>query len=225
MCQARSRFNGAKFFIPNLGRILEYEARLKCPKITALVNSYASRFPSFTRGPQVPPAAFFALPSGRRYINFLTQCFQSIQAQDDVYFPDWNGILRPPSDVPVLSAIYVVKLHNMLLKIGKRVLKYRRRGFDFPDVDIHEFRRKRDRENTADDPAPAEETETEPVPSPRSAGGEALCVGTKHHNRRTDLVKRVKLLHRNDISSPVFRAKMRLLDKNGVNTTPLSEIM
>eukprot|EP00574_Skeletonema_japonicum_P011463 CAMPEP_0201714666 /NCGR_PEP_ID=MMETSP0593-20130828/1046_1 /ASSEMBLY_ACC=CAM_ASM_000672 /TAXON_ID=267983 /ORGANISM="Skeletonema japonicum, Strain CCMP2506" /LENGTH=747 /DNA_ID=CAMNT_0048203961 /DNA_START=45 /DNA_END=2288 /DNA_ORIENTATION=- len=107
------------------------------------------------------------------------------------------------------SAIYVAKLHNMLVKIGQRLMKYRRRGFDFPDVNINEFRRKRERENTADDPTAAEGAE----PVPRSAEGEALCVGAKpkHHSRRTDLVKRVKLLHRNDISSPVFRAKMRLL--------------
>jgi len=111
----------------------------------------------------------------------------------------------------------------MLVKIGQRLMKYRRRGFDFPDVNINEFRRKRERENTADDPTAAEGAE----PVPRSAEGEALCVGAKpkHHSRRTDLVKRVKLLHRNDISSPVFRAKMRLLDKNGVNTTPCYEIM
>jgi len=220
MCQAS--FNGAKFFIPNLGRILENETRLKCPKITALVNSYASLLPSFPRCPLFLP--FPALSrSERRYINFLWQCFQSIQAQGDIYFPDWNGILRPPSDAPVLSAIYVAKLHNMLVKIGQRVMKYRRRGFDFPDVNINEFRRKRERENTADDPTAAEGAE----PVPRSAEGEALCVGAKpkHHSRRTDLVKRVKLLHRNDISSPVFRAKMRLLDKNGVNTTPCYEIM
>lgn len=216
MC--KSSYDGAAFSIPNLGQILRSEARLACPKWAALVNSYASlflsHFKNFWRIPLIVPFPAFS-PIDRR-VDYARKCFQIIRDQGNIYFPDRDGIFRPPSEAPILSAIYVVTLHNMVVKICQRIIKYTRRGFDFPDITIGAFKRKHKRENTRQDSAPADED----VPVSRCRG-EARCARTKHRSRCTNLAKRVKLLHRDDVSSPVFRAKMRLLDKDGINTTPL----
>jgi len=105
----------------------------------------------------------------------------------------------------------------MLVRISKRIIKYSKRGFDFTDITVEIFNRKRKYENTATDPANA-------APKKVSRFDRALHCTRKKPSCLTDPVKRVKITHGGELSSPAFRVKLRHLDTHGVVTTPFYEL-
>lgn len=213
MCKAN--FNGVTFTVPSIGKILARETRLTCPKWTLLLDHYASlylsEFENFWPIPRV--SRFPDFSPTRLRVDFARQCIQHVYCD----IPDWGGIFRPPPEDRVLSNKYVITLHNMLVRISKRIIKYSKRGFDFTDITVEIFNRKRKYENTATDPANA-------APKKVSRFDRALHCTRKKPSCLTDPVKRVKITHGGELSSPAFRVKLRHLDTNGVVTTPFYEL-
>ena len=214
MC--RASFNGVTFNVPRIDRILAKEAMLTSPQWSLLLNRYVSHYTSVYKRFWHIPRVFHFLhdfdPIEMR-VDFARQCI--LHLGNDCGIPNWNGIFRPVQEFPLLSNQYVITLHNMLVKISKRIIKYSNRGFIFSDVTIEAFNpnKKFGNNNKSSDPVEA-------VPFTSAF----MCRKNKAKRCVTDPVKRVKLIHCDEISSPVFRVKLRHLDINGVDTTPLYEL-
>ena len=235
----RSCFNGLSFRIPNIAKIFNREATLTSANWANLLNRYASAFlqnyPLKDFG-QLPLVSGHHVLSEKRFHVF--SCFNALAEEGDVLFPDKTGRFRGRR--PRLYGDYCITLHNALVKISKRVIKYsKRRNFRFTDIDIDELVRQphwdiqadpffmhsssssededeyEDDDEDEDNDNDNDNVGVEPVTEyePRSQQSRHYCIGEPS--------KRAKLLHMNSLSSPVVRAKTRNLDTNGIDTTSL----
>lgn len=216
-----SHFNGVNFCIPDLNRILRKEAMLRCPNWTSLLNRYMYMYLNAFPLSGLEQISFFR-PNDAK-VRFAELVFGAIRECGD-YLPNQDGIFLPTSNnEPELSEKYCIILHNMLVKISQRVLKYNKRGFYFTDITVDELNQKHYHKRgfhftdiTADE---ISHQQIVPLP-PRYKDGSSSVSKPKSQINTSDTVKRVKLLHRKNLPSPARRAKLRNLDRNGVNTSP-----
>ena len=214
----RSCFNGVSFRIPEIGRLFHFETRLSSQNWSLLLNCYATMFFS-----KFPLEEFTPLPlvtrnealRAKKFQVFLF--FRQLKSEGKVLFPDRRGrFCRGYS--PKLRNSYFVSLHNALVKIGERIMKYSKiRGFDCVDICVDEFVQHHQREGQADQnfmqQRHGDDGDNRDNMEPLLVHKEPL-----RHYYRSDIVKRVKILNESDLSSPVARAKIRYLDTNGVCT-------
>lgn len=235
----RSCFDGISFRIPNIAEIFDREATLTSANWANLLNRYVSAFlQSFSLEDfgQLPLVSGHHVLSEKRFQ--VISCFHALAEEGDVLFPDKKGHFRGRR--PRLYGDYCITLHNALVKISKRVMKYSKlRNFHFTDIHVDELVRRPHGDNQADpffmhsssDDECEEDDEdedgnedgneddddvdVEPVTvyETRSQQGRHYCIGEPS--------KRAKLMHNNNLSSPVIRAKTRILDTNGIDTTSL----
>jgi hypothetical protein len=220
----RSRFDGIRFVIPGLSQILNFETRLVSPQWAVLLNSYASLFiEEFS----LQKFQLLRNGDGGALFNALC-CIQQLRRhQGDVLFPDWSGNFVDPRLLRSIRVIYDVKyiasLHNTLVKIGKRVIKYSKgRNFHFTDITVRDFLK----------PQPKTEQSTPFTDNCSANGGKR----DNHHRHNAQAhrssnpnvldwtagnppAKRAKLRHTKHISSPVLRVKFRQQDADGTETS------
>ena len=218
-----SHFNGIDFCVPNLHRILRKEAMLRCPNWTLLLNRYMRMYLNAFSLHELEQISFFN-PNEEK-VKFAELVFSDVrECGGDL--PNQDGIFSPMSiDEPELSVKYCIILHNMLVKISQRVVKYNKRGFHFTDITVDELNQKQYREkgfHFTDTGITVDElSQKQSAPSPPRYKDERSHVSKpKLQVNTSDTVKRVKLLHRKNLPSPARRAKLRNLDRNGFDTSP-----
>lgn len=201
-----SWFNGNRFFVPDLFQILQYNAKMRCPIWAELINAYASRFLSVFPLGSFTPISPFDPPNDK--MDFILQCFTHIQSQGHL-LPDEDGAFPSPDDAPPLTRRYCAIVHNMLVKQAQRIVKYNERGFHFVDITVVEL--------NPDQGAPSYTEGSSGIKSVHQDHGTVK----RRMSDIGDMVRRVKLLHNANLSSPIVRAKLRHLDVGGINTSPL----
>lgn len=217
----RSRFDGIRFVIPGLSQMLNFETRLVSPKWAVLLNSYASLFIE-----EFSLQKFQLLRNGDGGALFnALYCIQQLRRhQGDVLFPDWSGNFMDPRLLRSIRVIYDVKyiasLHNTLVKIGKRVIKYSKgRNFHFTDITVRDFLK----------PQPKTEQSTHNCSANGGKKDDHRRHSAKAHRLSDPNVldwtvgnppaKRAKLRHMKHTSSPVLRVKFRQQDADGIETS------
>ena len=205
-------FNGIGFCIPNLYRILQNEARLRCPNWAALLSAYLNEYLSLFRLSDLEQISLARpLPSE---VIFAKHCFVAI-LRKGIHLPNRDGVFEPTRTE--LGARYCIILHNMLTKITLRIIKYAGRGFTFPDVTVPQVSPNsnwKQNEVWKLPPRPAHEEDSGPIG--QISNKRRPPVGT---STSSGVARRVKLLHRDDIPSPARRAKLRFLDRDGFSTS------
>lgn len=216
----RSRFDGIRFVIPGLSQMLNFETRLVSPQWAVLLNNYASIFIE-----EFSLQKFRLIRNGGNLLNAF-RCIQELRRRrGDILFPDRSGnFVDPrPSILVIYEGKYIASLHNTLVKIGKRVVKYSKgRNFHFTDVTVRDFLK----------PEPKTEQST-PFTDNCSANGRKRDNHHLHHAQAhrssnpnvldwtagNPPAKRAKLRHMKHTSSPVLRVKFRQQDADGTETS------
>jgi len=212
-----AQYDGVSLTAPDLVGILRYETRLASQHWAHLLNAYASlfiatyslkKFHLLTRSTN---PAYFAPKLNAFY------CLRQLRERRDVQFPDWSGDFSNPlfqGRRLRLDSDYVVTLHNMLVKISWRVIKYSKaRKFSFTNITVDEFLKPKTAEESS---RPGENSEQRRRPRKQNTVGPATTSTT---TSTTAPVKRAKLRHmKHMLSSPVFRVKFRHQDKSGIQT-------
>lgn len=202
-----AQYDGISLTAPNLVEILRYETRLASQHWANLLNAYASLFIATYSLKQ-----FHLLPRSTPELNAF-YCIWHLRERHDVQFPDWSGDFSNPlfqGQRLRLSSDYVVTLHNMLVKISWRVMKYSKgRKFSFTNISVGEFLKP-----VTESSRPGEKPEQRGRPMKQNTGPATTATTTT-----TAPVKRAKLRHmKHMLSSPVIRVKFRHQDKNGIQT-------
>ncbi len=218
-----SHFDGVSFRVPGLHGVLRKEAMLRCPDWTLLLNTYMHVYlNAFSLG-ELEQISFFS-PNEEK-VKFAELVFGDVR-ECGGSLPNQDGIFSAMSvDEPELSEKYCIILHNMLVKIAQRVVKYNKRGFHFTGITVDELNQKQYREKgfqfTDTSITVDELSQNQSVPSPPRYKDERSHASKPKPRRVTsDTVKRVKLLHQKNLPSPARRAKLRNLDRNGFDTSP-----
>ena len=211
----RARYDGISFTVPGLTvGMLRHKTHLTSQHWANLLNVYASLFiasyslQKFRLLPRSFHPAYHALKLNAFF------CLRQLRKRRNVLFPDWSGDFSNPlfqGRRLRLDANYVVTLHNMLVVISRRVIKYSKvRKFSFTDICVKEFLK------------PEETPLSQPAQKPEQRKRPRKQNDLVRATTTTTPVKRAKVRHMEHmLSSPVFCVKFRHLDKNGIQTLSL----
>jgi hypothetical protein len=116
---------------------------------------------------------------------------------------------------------FFIMLHNMIVKQCKRIVKYAKRGFEIVDINVIDklyCDEQSSLSTTCTDSDDEQSTSSSQSTDSDLQEANTLKCNVASNVHQGSPGRRVKVLHNDRLSHPAKRAKMRCIDKGGVET-------